>query len=110
MVSKTGILILLVVLAASCVIWIAPRFALARYNGGSIGGRPLGEEASSNTSVASTDDAYIEYVTPANNFYTSRHSGGGDIVFVDGHAKWYRPEQIIAQYLPTGGIVSGSCP
>jgi len=28
------------------------------------------------------------------NALTTRHQGGGNFVFADGHAKWYRPEQI----------------
>jgi len=33
------------------------------------------------------------------NALAKRHQGGGNYVFADGHAKWYRPEQIRAKKL-----------
>jgi prepilin-type N-terminal cleavage/methylation domain-containing protein/prepilin-type processing-associated H-X9-DG protein len=72
----------------------------------------LGEEASptaENTDLASvsTDDGYMLYKF---NYFTTRHSEGSNLTFVDGHSKWFRPEKIAADNLQTGGIGSAQCP
>jgi prepilin-type processing-associated H-X9-DG protein len=39
---------------------------------------------------------------------STRHSGGANYGFVDGHAKWYRPERINGQCAYTGSSGTGS--
>ncbi len=56
----------------------------------------LGEEAAWDPSTASTDDAYFRQ---ANNILSSRHTGGSNLAMVDGHVKWYRPDQALSQNL-----------
>lgn len=58
---------------------------------------------------ATTDDAILWYTSDVNKFST-HHAGGSNIVFVDGHIKWYLPTTALAQHVQTGGIVSGVCP
>ncbi|MCW3100285.1 MAG: LmbE family protein [Chthonomonadaceae bacterium] len=72
----------------------------------------LGEEASpdkGNTDLAtvSTDDGYMLYKF---NYFTTRHTEGSNLTFVDGHSKWFRPEKIAADNLQTGGIGGAQCP
>ncbi len=78
----------------------------------------LGEEASpqyGNTdqfgdaelAAVSTDDGYMLYNL---NVFTTRHSQGSNLTFVDGHSKWFRPEKIAADNLQTGGIGGSKCP
>jgi prepilin-type N-terminal cleavage/methylation domain-containing protein/prepilin-type processing-associated H-X9-DG protein len=72
----------------------------------------LGEEASpagENTDLAavSTDDGYMLYSA---NYFSTRHSEGSNLTFVDGHSKWFRPEQIAASAFQTGGIGGPTCP
>ena len=50
----------------------------------------LGEEAiAPDLASTTTDDGYFLYKF---NSFTTRHSGGGVVSFVDGHTKWYRPD------------------
>jgi prepilin-type processing-associated H-X9-DG protein len=58
---------------------------------------------------ASTDDGILWYISPSNTLST-RHNGGSNVAFVDGHVKWYRPETLDAQFLRTGGVASTACP
>ncbi len=62
----------------------------------------MGEEAAGN-SVAntSTDDGYFALF--AGNSFSTRHLGGSNLAFLDGHIKWYRPEKIYADGYITGG-------
>ena len=76
----------------------------------------LTEEAFSNGSPfnglgggASTDDGILWYVDPTNALST-RHNGGSDVAFIDGHVKWYRPAALDAQFLRTGGVAGAACP
>jgi len=73
----------------------------------------LTEEAFSDDSSpnagTSTDDGILWYVSPYNTLST-RHSGGSDVAFIDGHVKWYRPAALDAQFLRTGGVAGGVCP
>jgi prepilin-type N-terminal cleavage/methylation domain-containing protein/prepilin-type processing-associated H-X9-DG protein len=55
----------------------------------------------------STDDGYMLYNA---NHFTTRHSEGVNLTFVDGHAKWFRPEKIVADKLQTGGVGGVQCP
>ena len=60
------------------------------------------------TMTMSTDDAYLAY---GGNKLSLRHRQGSDLLFVDGHAKWYTPDQVIAQNFATGGVNNGgTCP
>ncbi len=61
------------------------------------------------TMMKSTDDAYLAY--PGNKL-ALRHRQGCDFLFVDGHVKWYTPDQEFAQNLATGGVAvaGGACP
>ncbi len=59
--------------------------------------------------VASTDDGILWYTSPYNTLST-RHSGGSNVAFVDGHVKWYRPAALDAQFFRTGGVASTACP
>ncbi|MBV9868687.1 MAG: DUF1559 domain-containing protein [Abitibacteriaceae bacterium] len=73
----------------------------------------LGEEATdSNTAISSTDDGYLN-ISVANKFST-RHFNGSDIVFVDGHVKWYTTDQIVKAGFQIGGTAPAppgiSCP
>ena len=58
---------------------------------------------------ASTDDGILWYVDPTNAVST-RHAGGANVAFIDGHVKWYRPATLDAQHLRTGGIATSVCP
>lgn len=75
----------------------------------------LGEEANTtNLAASSTDDAYISLVT-ATNSYSTRHFGGSNLAFLDGHVKWQRLESIIESGYAIGGIGTAapggaSCP
>ena len=57
----------------------------------------------------STDDGILWYVDPTNALST-RHNGGSNVGFVDGHVKWYRPATLDAQFLRIGGTAGGVCP
>jgi prepilin-type N-terminal cleavage/methylation domain-containing protein/prepilin-type processing-associated H-X9-DG protein len=68
----------------------------------------LGEEAvPGSESSTSTDDGYFLYLY---NVFTTRHTGGTVVSFVDGHTKWYRPDQIASASLQTGGVYLPQCP
>ena len=56
-----------------------------------------------------TDDGILWYPGGINSI-SSRHSGGSDIAFVDGHVKWMRPENALAQHFQTGGVDMADCP
>jgi prepilin-type processing-associated H-X9-DG protein len=65
----------------------------------------LGEENSgfSNTQ-SSTDDGYMTI----GNRFTNRHLEGSDVLFLDGHVKWYRDEAIRSNNFFFGGQVEGT--
>ena len=56
----------------------------------------LGEEAAGNPETSGTDDAYFRQT---NNVLSSRHTGGSNLTMVDGHVKWYQPDQALSQNL-----------
>ena len=56
----------------------------------------------------STDDGILWYVDPTNALST-RHNGGSDVAFIDGHVKWYRPADLDAQFLRSGGVSGAAC-
>jgi len=58
---------------------------------------------------ASTDDGILWYTSPTNTSST-RHNGGANAAFLDGHVRWYRPDVLDAQHLRTGGIAGAACP
>lgn len=69
----------------------------------------LGEEAMTDRDPPyfSTDDGFQNL---RSNVFSTRHFGGIDIVFLDGHAKFYKTERIGADGLQTGGpSLSGGC-
>lgn len=56
----------------------------------------------------STDDGYLLYIV---NYISSRHFGGTNINFLDGHSKGFRVEKILAdKYQTGGGIGNDTCP
>lgn len=57
-------------------------------------------------SMSSTDDAIILFPV---KYLSTRHTGGSNLSFLDGHAKWMRPEAVIATNLITGGDPNGMC-
>ncbi len=72
----------------------------------------LAEEASPTDgdlelSNVSTDDGYMLYNA---NHFSTRHTEGSNLTFVDGHSKWFRPEKIVADALQTGGVGGPACP
>jgi len=77
----------------------------------------LGEESSGSapdgavvTGDGGTDDGFIWYTNGAADADTIRHTGFGNITFLDGHVKAVSPNQIAAQHLRTGGEYSLNCP
>jgi prepilin-type N-terminal cleavage/methylation domain-containing protein/prepilin-type processing-associated H-X9-DG protein len=54
----------------------------------------------------STDDGYQLIVA---NPYSDRHLEGSNVAFLDGHVKWYRPDQITSGWFQSGGNSLG-CP
>lgn len=48
-----------------------------------------------------TDDGYL---TVGSDSFSIRHAGGSTCAFLDGHAKWCRPEEIDARHYVTGGM------
>ncbi len=57
---------------------------------------------------ASTDDGILWYVD-TDNALSTRHNGGSDVAFMDGHVKWYRPAVLDAQFLRSGGVPGAAC-
>ena len=72
----------------------------------------LSEEGSPANNNASTDDAYQSLA--AGNDFTARHLDGSNLLFLDGHVKWYRPEKIKSDGYQIGGtgpaLPGSSCP
>jgi prepilin-type N-terminal cleavage/methylation domain-containing protein/prepilin-type processing-associated H-X9-DG protein len=58
-------------------------------------------------SQTSSPDAYMLYPV---KLLSTRHSGGSNSAFLDGHAKFYRPEKLLAEHLLTGGEDVPVCP
>lgn len=67
----------------------------------------LGEEAAFDPAVNSTDDAYFSFYS---NFFSTRHLGGTNLVFLDGHAKALQVSQVKAAHYQTGGQDVTECP
>lgn len=73
----------------------------------------LGEEASdTDPSATSTDDGYLSL--PASNVVSTRHDEGSNVLFVDGHVRWYRPEKMLDSGFQIGGraptVLGSTCP
>jgi prepilin-type N-terminal cleavage/methylation domain-containing protein/prepilin-type processing-associated H-X9-DG protein len=73
----------------------------------------LAEEATDNTqATTSTDDAYFNL--EVGNTFSKRHLEGSNLLFLDGHVKWYRPERMIQDGYQIGGTgpapPGSSCP
>jgi len=64
---------------------------------------PSGADNSSGAALQryGTDDGCLLVGTDT---FSTRHSGGLICAFLDGHAKWCRPEEITAKYYLTGGV------
>lgn len=59
------------------------------------------------SATSSTDDGFIGYAKHMSN----RHDGGSNISFLDGHVKWYRPDQAETDQILSGGNGGDfSCP
>jgi prepilin-type N-terminal cleavage/methylation domain-containing protein/prepilin-type processing-associated H-X9-DG protein len=66
----------------------------------------LGEEGIFNGEPAnqnSTDDGFFNFGVL--NKFAERHFNGSNLLFVDGHVKWYRNEKILADNFVSGGVV-----
>jgi prepilin-type N-terminal cleavage/methylation domain-containing protein/prepilin-type processing-associated H-X9-DG protein len=63
-------------------------------------------ESASFLSRSSTPDGFMLYPV---KLLSTRHAGGSNATFVDSHAKWYKPEQLLAKSLLTGGDPDYSC-
>ena len=59
------------------------------------------EAAGGKEATGSTDDGYFALF--AGNSFSTRHLDGSDLVFLDGHVKWYRPEKVFADGYQIGG-------
>lgn len=57
-------------------------------------------------SSSSTPDGFMLFPI---KLLSTRHSGGSSAAFLDSHAKWAKPEQMIAQNLFVGGASAGTC-
>jgi len=60
----------------------------------------IGDETGAFLRLNSTDDGFLNY---GMNFLSTRHQEGSNFTFVDGHAKWFRPQQVFTRRLMTGG-------
>jgi prepilin-type N-terminal cleavage/methylation domain-containing protein/prepilin-type processing-associated H-X9-DG protein len=58
-------------------------------------------------SQSSTPDGFLLYPV---KYLSTRHGGGGNATFVDGHAKWFRAEAILTRHFLTGGEDLAGCP
>ncbi|HEX8834951.1 MAG TPA: prepilin-type N-terminal cleavage/methylation domain-containing protein [Abditibacteriaceae bacterium] len=68
----------------------------------------LSEEARNRhyATQSSTDDAYLnlkEGDLTYNNYFSARHNAGSNLLFLDGHVKWYTIETIKSQKFQIGG-------
>jgi prepilin-type N-terminal cleavage/methylation domain-containing protein/prepilin-type processing-associated H-X9-DG protein len=66
----------------------------------------LGEEASHEFGRG-TDDGYFRF---QNNIADTRHTGGSNLSFVDGHVKWYSDDQLATQQLQAQTPTGADCP
>jgi prepilin-type N-terminal cleavage/methylation domain-containing protein/prepilin-type processing-associated H-X9-DG protein len=64
----------------------------------------LGEESSGGGRKNSTDDGYMTI----GNTFTDRHLDGTNMLFLDGHVKWYRDETIRSNWFFYGGQATGT--
>lgn len=69
-------------------------------------------EDANDISGDSTDDGY--FLAPVNglggNLISTRHIDGSNVTFMDGHAKYHRPSQIVASGYIYGDVGRASCP
>lgn len=63
----------------------------------------LGEEGSPTNNTLSTDDAYLLLSGTSGNDFTARHLDGSNLLFLDGHVKWYRVDKIKTDGYQIGG-------
>jgi len=57
-------------------------------------------------STSSTPDGFLVFPV---KYLSTRHTQGSNLAFVDGHAKWMRPERALAEYLFQGGDPAYTC-
>ena len=67
----------------------------------------LGEEDLEAVPLKPTNDGYFIY---PGDVFSSRHTSGSDVLFLDGHVRYYRPEQITQNNFQTGGAGGAACP
>jgi prepilin-type N-terminal cleavage/methylation domain-containing protein/prepilin-type processing-associated H-X9-DG protein len=60
----------------------------------------MGDESGAFLRTNSTDDGFLN---TSMNFLSVRHSEGANFLFLDGHVKWHRPQQVFAGRFLTGG-------
>jgi prepilin-type N-terminal cleavage/methylation domain-containing protein/prepilin-type processing-associated H-X9-DG protein len=58
-------------------------------------------------STSSSPDAFLLFPI---KYLSTRHLGGSNSNYADGHAKFAKPEQLLAQHLLTGGTDTTACP
>jgi prepilin-type N-terminal cleavage/methylation domain-containing protein/prepilin-type processing-associated H-X9-DG protein len=64
----------------------------------------LNADATSNTSASIFGNNYAWKATPAGtNDYYHRHLDGANISFVDGHVKWFKPENVVSRSVAACG-------
>jgi len=61
------------------------------------------EGQGANSIVGTTNDGGLAYGDGHGDILSRRHNNGVSVSFLDGHAKWYPTDQVIAQHLQTGG-------
>jgi prepilin-type processing-associated H-X9-DG protein len=64
----------------------------------------LGEESQGSGQTSSTDDGYMTI----GNVFTNRHLEGTNLLFIDGHVKWYRNETARGNNFFFGGQAEGT--
>ncbi len=57
----------------------------------------------------STNDGYLAHRNTGDDPLSTRHLDGSNVLFLDSHVKWFRPERVQTDNLRTGGQ-AGDCP
>ncbi len=102
--------------ANSCIFdSVSPPVIIAPYTAKVRSGKPLAafeettkwmllceETGNTDNNVGSTDDAY-QSLPSGGNYFSSRHMGGSNLSFLDGHVKWFPTDKIINDGYAIGG-------